>query len=74
MFLQFSKKSCVIDLLSPSQSLELNNKQYDSYVFYGLGEFGQYQVTIHSYTTAGDNLTDYAQNCSTASSCECANV
>jgi hypothetical protein len=47
------------------QSVNLNLKTYDNYQFYGLGKYGTYNITIHSYTSVA-NLTSYVTTCTTA--------
>lgn len=47
------------------QTIDLNDKTFDSYDVNGLGKYGTYGVTIHSYTS-GANLTDYVINCTTS--------
>ena len=50
--------------------MDLTLRTYESYTFHGLGAYGGYDVTLHSYTTGGVNNTDYVLNCMTASYCK----
>ena len=53
-----------LKLVSLLQTIDLPDKTFDSYDVAGLGNYGTYGVTIHSYVT-GANLTDYTINCLT---------
>lgn len=46
------------------QTIDMADRSFETYDVAGLGKYGTYAVTIHSYTTS-TNLTDYTINCTT---------